>query len=166
MGFSSQEYCSGLLFPSPGYLPDPGILMPPALAGEFFTTSATQEAQYYIYNYCAVLCLVAQSCLSLCNPMDLALQAPLSMGILQARILEWVAVPSSRGSSQPKNLTQVSCIAGEFFTIWATNSPDFLGHPLYCWLDNILCKNDLIWVQVVIMPFRADFISLLIFLKI
>ena len=42
------------------------------------------------------------------------------MGSLQARILEWVAMPSSRGSSQPRDWTQVSHIAGRFFTIWAT----------------------------------------------
>ena len=48
-------------------------------------------------------------------------QALLSMGILQARILEWVAMPSSRGSSQPKDRAQVSCIAGRFFTVWATD---------------------------------------------
>ena len=42
------------------------------------------------------------------------------MGILQARILEWVVMSSSRGSSPPRNQTQVSCIAGGFFTIWAT----------------------------------------------
>ena len=41
-------------------------------------------------------------------------------GILQARILEWVAFPFSRGSFQPMDQTQVSCIAGEFFTRWAT----------------------------------------------
>ena len=41
-------------------------------------------------------------------------------GILQARILEWIAVPFSRGSSWPRDRTQVSCIAGRFFTIWAT----------------------------------------------
>ena len=46
-----------------------------------------------------VLCLVTQSCLTLCDPMDCSPQAPLSMGILQARIVEWVAMPSSRGSS-------------------------------------------------------------------
>ena len=46
-----------------------------------------------------------------------ACQAPLSMGILQARILEWVAMPSSRGSSQPRHQTQVSHIVGGFFTI-------------------------------------------------
>ena len=41
-------------------------------------------------------------------------------GVLQARILEWVAIPFSRGSSQPRDRTQVSCIAGGFFTSWAT----------------------------------------------
>ena len=46
--------------------------------------------------------------------------APLSMGILQARILEWVAMPSSRGSSQPRDRTQVSRIADRFFTVWTT----------------------------------------------
>ena len=48
-----------------------------------------------------------------------ACQAPLSMGILQGRILGWVAMPSSRGSSQSRDQTQVSCTAGGFFTIWA-----------------------------------------------
>ena len=67
-----------------------------------------------------VLCLVAQSCLTLCNPMDCSPLAPLSMGILQAKILEWVAMPSSKESSQPRGWTQVSCITGGFFTDWAT----------------------------------------------
>ena len=44
----------------------------------------------------------------------------LSMGIFQARILEWVTMPSSRGSSQPRGWTQVSSIASGFFTSWAT----------------------------------------------
>ena len=51
----------------------------------------------------------------LCDPVDYTVH-----GILQARILEWVAVPFSRGSSQPRNRAQVSCIAGGFFTSWAT----------------------------------------------
>ena len=51
------------------------------------------------------------------TPWTVAYQAPLSMGILQARILEWVAMPSSRGSFQPRDQTQVSHIAGRFFTI-------------------------------------------------
>ena len=49
-----------------------------------------------------------------------ALQASLSTGILQARTLEWVAMPSSRGSSQSRDWTQISRIAGRFFLVWAT----------------------------------------------
>ena len=52
-----------------------------------------------------------QSCLTLCDPMDCTVH-----GILLARILEWVAYPFSRGSSQPRNQTRVSCIAGGYFT--------------------------------------------------
>ena len=51
------------------------------------------------------------------TPWTVARQAPLSMGTLQARILEWVAMPSSRGSSQPSDQSQVSRIAGGFLTI-------------------------------------------------
>ena len=57
-----------------------------------------------IYFIHTVLCLVAQTCPILYDPWTLACQAPLSMRILQARILEWVAMPSSRGSSQPNDL--------------------------------------------------------------
>ena len=64
------------------------------------------------------------SCVRLfATPETVAHQAPLSMGFLQARILEWVAMPSSRGSSQPRDWTQVSYVpslAGEFFTTGAT----------------------------------------------
>ena len=64
--------------------------------------------------------LVAQSCPALYDPMDCSLPgSSLSMGILQARILEWVAIPFSRGFSRPTDQTQISCIAGRFFTIWA-----------------------------------------------
>ena len=54
------------------------------------------------------------------DPMDCSPLCSSVHGILQARILEWVAVPSSRGSSQPRDQTEVSCIAGGFLTIWAT----------------------------------------------
>ena len=57
---------------------------------------------------------VAQLCLTLCDPMHYIVH-----GILQARILEWVAIPFSRGSSQPRDQTQVSHIVGGFFTSWA-----------------------------------------------
>ena len=56
-----------------------------------------------IHDVCAVCAEVAQLCLTLCDPMAFSLKAPLSMGILQARILEWVAMPSFRGSSQPRD---------------------------------------------------------------
>ena len=58
---------------------------------------------------------VAQLCLTLCDPMDYTVHV-----ILQARILEWLAFPFSRGSSQLRDQTQVSCIAGGFFTSGAT----------------------------------------------
>ena len=58
---------------------------------------------------------VTQSCPTLCDPMDYTAQ-----GILQTRILEWVAIPFSRGSSQPRDWTQFSRIASGFFTSWAT----------------------------------------------
>ena len=60
-----------------------------------------------------------QSCLTLCDPMDYHLPGSSVHGILQTRILEWVAICSSRGSSQPKDWTGVSWIAGGFFTSWA-----------------------------------------------
>ena len=63
---------------------------------------------------------VTQSCQTLCDPMDYTVH-----GILQARILEWIAFPISRGSSQPRDRTQVSCIAGRFFTSWATREAQF-----------------------------------------
>ena len=62
---------------------------------------------------------VSQSCLILCDPMDCSLSGSSVHGIFQARILQWVAISSSRGSSQPRDGTRISCfscIAGRFFT--------------------------------------------------
>ena len=63
---------------------------------------------------------VTQSCLTLCDPMNFSLPGSSVHGILQARTLEWVPFPG--GSSQLRDRTQVSCIAGEFFTIWTSYS--------------------------------------------
>ena len=63
---------------------------------------------------------VAQSCLTLCDPVDCSPPGSFIHGILQARILEWVATSFSRGSSRPRDRTQVSCIAGRHFNLWAT----------------------------------------------
>ena len=62
---------------------------------------------------------IAQSCLTLCNPMDCSLPGSIHE-IFQARILEWLAISFSRGSSRPRDRTQVSLIAGRRFTVWAT----------------------------------------------
>ena len=63
--------------------------------------------------------LVAQSCLTLCNPVDCSPPGSSIHGILQARILEWVATSLSRGSSWPRDWIPVSCIAGRLYVTWA-----------------------------------------------
>ena len=72
-----------------------------------------------------VICdvIVPQSCLTLCDPMDCRLPGFSVHGILQARILEWVAISFSRGSFPPRGQTRVSyisCTAGKFFTVSIT----------------------------------------------
>ena len=63
---------------------------------------------------------VTQSWLTLYDPMDCSLSGSSVHGIFQAKVLEWVAISFSRGSSQPRNRNRVSCIAGRRFTSWAT----------------------------------------------
>ena len=64
--------------------------------------------------------LVLQSCPTLCDPTDCSLPGFSVHGILQVRIPEGIAIPFSRGTSQPRDWTLISCLAGRFFTIWAT----------------------------------------------
>ena len=88
---------------------------------ELWTKTAWLAHSAATYNpFMTVLCWVAQSCPTLCDPMDCSLPGSSVHGILQTRILAWGAMPSSRGSSQPRDQTQVSCTAGGFFTIWTT----------------------------------------------
>ena len=63
---------------------------------------------------------VTQSCLTLCDPMDCSLPSFSVHGIFQARVLEWVAIRFSRGSSWHRDWTRVSCSVGRRFTLWAT----------------------------------------------
>ena len=63
---------------------------------------------------------VTQLCSTLCDPMDYSLPVSSVHGIFQAKVLEWVVISFSRESSWPRDWTQVSCIAGRFFIIWAT----------------------------------------------
>ena len=110
MEFSRQEYWSGEPFPSPRDIPDPGIKPRLALQADSLL-------------YAVVVAAAAkslQSCLTLSNPTNCSLWGFSAHGILQARILEWIAIPFSRGSSQPKDRTLVSYTGGRFFTVWAT----------------------------------------------
>ena len=79
---------------------------------------------------------IAQSCPTLCDPMDCSPQGSSAYGILQARILEWVAISFSRESSGLRDQTRVSCITGRFFTVWATRK----AWKAECttWEDNIV----------------------------
>ena len=70
---------------------------------------------------------VAQSCPTLCDPMDYSLPGSSVHWIFQARVLEWVAISFSRGSSRPRDWTQVSHIVGRRFTIWATRENIEIG---------------------------------------
>ena len=76
------------------------------------------------------VCVCFQSSLTLCHPLGCnppGFSVLNSLGILQARMLEWFAIPFFRGSSQPRDWTWVSCIVGRYFNIWATReAPDFI----------------------------------------
>ena len=110
MGISRQEYWSGLPCLPLGDLPNPGIepmSHVSCIAGRFFTTSTTWEVLNVWWKW------------KLLSHVQF-FAAPLIHGILQTRILQRVALPFSRGSSQPRDRTQIFCIAGGFFTSWAT----------------------------------------------
>ena len=82
------------------------------------------KAVTYIFICVWCVCvLVAQTCPTLCDPTNCSPWGFSVHGILQARILKWVAIPFSRGSSWPRDQTQVSHIARRFFTFWATGKP-------------------------------------------
>ena len=94
-----------------------------------FPISLTEETIFPPL-YMNVHVFITQLCLTLCDPMDCNPPSSSVHGILQARLLKWVAIPFSRGSSQPRDRTQVSCIAGRFSTIWNTRE----AHWIYCHL--------------------------------
>ena len=103
--------------------------------------------------------LVAQSFPTLWDPMDCSLPGFSFHGILQARIQEWVAIPFSRRSSLSSDWTWVSCIAGRFFTIWATREA-----PLSYWtlkkIRQITALTTLLAVpSQVLHTFQQSFIS-------
>ena len=132
MGFPRQEYWNGWPFPSPGDLPDSGIelphhrriLSPLSHYVHFLDIKAMQtvvqtqfymhwktKTMYVIHFIVFVLCSKSlQLCPTLCNPMDCSPPGRSVHGILQARILEWAAIPFSRGSSRPRDRTSMSSV--------------------------------------------------------
>ena len=120
MGLFRQEYWSGLPFLSPGDLPNPGIEPgSPALQADALPSEPPGKL-YLLADYLIIACVPAKSlqpCRILFHLMDCSHQLSSVHGILQARILEWVALPFSRGSSRPRDRTWVSRIAGRCFTI-------------------------------------------------
>ena len=91
-----------------------------------FTVSISSELRMN-FNTCCIFSIqerkkseVTQSCPTLWNPMDCSPPGSSVYGIFQARVLEWIAISFSRGSSWPRDRIQVSCIAGRGFTIWGT----------------------------------------------
>ena len=147
MEFSRQEYWSGLPFPSLGDLPDPGIEpRSPSLQADALPSEPPGKPQRNLKRE-APCCAIVVTMLwlrfkprllwpqhrvlttvqsrpatgDLCDPRDYTVHE-----ILQASILEWAAFPFFRGSSQPRDRTQVSYIAGRFFTSWATREALFM----------------------------------------
>ena len=80
------------------------------MAGRFFTSEPPGKPIK------KVKMIITQSCSTLCDPWTITCQVPLVHEIFQARILEWVVIPFSRGSSRPRDQTHVSYITGKFFT--------------------------------------------------
>ena len=110
MEFSRQEYWSGSPFPSPGYLPNPGIEPgSPTLQADALPSEPPGKS---LLSHGSNREVVAKSCPTLCDPIDCSPPHSSVHGILQGTILEWIAISFSRGSSWPRDWSQVSCIAG------------------------------------------------------
>ena len=116
MEFSRQEYWSGLPFPSPGDLPDPGV-EPRSLTLQADSLPSEPPGKPFSGINDLILLLFSPLCRTLCDPMDCRPPGSSVHRILQARILEWVAISTFRGSSLPRHQIWVFCIAGRFFTI-------------------------------------------------
>ena len=117
----TTQFLGFLLVPHLGTEPGPLAVKARSLnhwiAREFSRLDTFEES------YLSIYCAPAQSSLTVCNPMDCSSPGSSVHGIFPTRILEWVAMPSSRGSAQPRDWTHVSCvscIAGGFFTHWVT----------------------------------------------
>ena len=116
MGILQQEYWNGLPCPPPGDLPNPRFKpRSPALQVDSLLSEPPGKPKEVGGGVS-----VTQSCPILCNPMDCSPLGASVHGISQTRMLEWIDMSFSRGSSRPRDRTWVSCISGRFFTVWAT----------------------------------------------
>ena len=96
----------------------------------------------------------AQLCPTLCDPMDCSLPGSSLHGILQARVLEWVAVSFSKGSSRPRDQTWASRIVGRCFNLWATKEAHyFLCMQVYSYLklQHLMYKNEIPLLKVQVL---------------
>ena len=100
------------------------------------------------------VCLVAQSCLTLCDLMDCRLPNSSVHGILQARIQEWVAIPFFRGCSWPRDGTLVSCIAGRFLYCLSHQGSPFIDKYV-----QIILSIDLWDIHFLLVPLHGLFFS-------
>ena len=108
---------------------------------EVADTITTGVPLHYSFWNLGFMCLVSQLSPNICDPMDCSPPGSHVHGILQARILEWVGMPSSRWSSQPRDQTQVFCIASGFFTIWATRDAlGFIVIAMKLWVSSV-CRS-------------------------
>ena len=99
-------------------------------------------------NFVSACILCAQLCLTLCSSMERSLPGSCVHGILQARILEWVAISLSRGSSRPRDWTLISCIcciAGRFLTTEPSGKPHFLWYMLLNSLRTVIWEREWIY---------------------
>ena len=99
---------------------------------------------------------VAQSCPALCDPMDCSPPGSSIHEILQARILEWVAISFSRGSSWPRDQTRVSCILSRCFTIWATREAHRMTLFPLCLILQILRWHSWLKKKKIHLPTQED----------
>ena len=105
----------------------------------------------YVYAACA------PSCLTLCNPVDCSTPGPSVHGISQARILEWLAISFSRGSSWPRDQTQVYHIAGRFITTEPPGIPDIVDGSFPKGPEFFLHDTPEITCSVSVFPARLSF---------
>ena len=100
------------------------------------------------------LCACMRSCFSVSDSMDHSPTGSSFHGILQARILEWDSMPSSRGSSQPRDRTQVSCIGMWILNHWATWEA-----LLHCWWECKLAQPLWSFLKTLKLPYDSAYIS-------